>query len=102
MVVLDDGIKRLLAAYATRPDQAERLGVGDGLVGQCAREKQRILLASRAILAALRQRKAQSANQASRANNVSVNVDNDFRDGIVAKSAGCVCAAAGVVTVFWR
>ncbi|MEP6671953.1 MAG: response regulator, partial [Chthoniobacter sp.] len=35
---------RLLAAYATRPDQAERLGVGDGLVGQCAREKQRILL----------------------------------------------------------
>ncbi len=37
---------RLLAAYATRPDQAERLGVGDGLVGQCAREKQRILLAN--------------------------------------------------------
>jgi HAMP domain-containing protein/GAF domain-containing protein len=37
---------RLLAAYATRPDQAERLAVGDGLVGQCAREKQRILLAN--------------------------------------------------------
>ena len=39
-----DSMLRLLAAYATRPDQAERLGVGDGLVGQCAREKQRILL----------------------------------------------------------
>ena len=39
-----DSFLRLLAAYATRPDQAERLGVGDGLVGQCAREKQRILL----------------------------------------------------------
>jgi HAMP domain-containing protein/signal transduction histidine kinase/DNA-binding response OmpR family regulator len=48
MTVADTGdpILRLLAAYATRPDQAERLGVGDGLVGQCAREKQRILLTS--------------------------------------------------------
>ncbi|EDY20755.1 GAF sensor hybrid histidine kinase [Chthoniobacter flavus Ellin428] len=48
MTVGDNGdpLLRLLAAYATRPDQAERLGVGDGLVGQCAREKQRILLSN--------------------------------------------------------
>jgi HAMP domain-containing protein/CheY-like chemotaxis protein/signal transduction histidine kinase len=35
---------RLLAGYAPREDQPERIGVGRGLVGQCALEKQRILL----------------------------------------------------------
>jgi signal transduction histidine kinase len=35
---------RLLAGYATREDQAERIPLGKGLVGQCALEKQRILL----------------------------------------------------------
>ncbi|HEX6898967.1 MAG TPA: HAMP domain-containing protein [Thermoanaerobaculia bacterium] len=35
---------RLLAGYATLDDQAERIGIGSGLVGQCALEKQRILL----------------------------------------------------------
>ncbi len=35
---------RLLAGYAQRPDQPERIVVGEGLVGQCALEKQRILL----------------------------------------------------------
>ncbi len=35
---------RLLAGYAQRNDQPERIPVGDGLVGQCAVEKQRILL----------------------------------------------------------
>ncbi|MFT3781684.1 MAG: HAMP domain-containing protein [Nibricoccus sp.] len=35
---------RLLASYASRPDQPERISLGDGLVGQCAMEKQRILL----------------------------------------------------------
>jgi HAMP domain-containing protein/signal transduction histidine kinase/DNA-binding response OmpR family regulator len=35
---------RLLAGYAPREDQAERIAVGRGLVGQCALEKQRILL----------------------------------------------------------
>src|SRR5712691_7801037 len=34
----------LLAAYAQRPDQPTRIEVGTGLVGQCALEKQRILL----------------------------------------------------------
>jgi HAMP domain-containing protein/CheY-like chemotaxis protein len=34
----------LLAGYARRPDQPERIEVGHGLVGQCAVEKQRILL----------------------------------------------------------
>ncbi|HEX2645334.1 MAG TPA: response regulator, partial [Thermoanaerobaculia bacterium] len=35
---------RLLAGYATREDQVERIDLGRGLVGQCAVEKQRILL----------------------------------------------------------
>ena len=35
---------RLLAGYALRPDQSQRIFVGEGLVGQCALEKQRILL----------------------------------------------------------
>jgi HAMP domain-containing protein/CheY-like chemotaxis protein/signal transduction histidine kinase len=35
---------RLLAAYASRKNQPERIGVGEGLIGQCAVEKQRILL----------------------------------------------------------
>ncbi len=35
---------RLLAGYALRPGQPERIPVGEGLVGQCAIEKQRILL----------------------------------------------------------
>src|SRR5207237_933140 len=34
----------LLAAYAQGPDQPKRIEVGHGLVGQCAVEKQRILL----------------------------------------------------------
>jgi CheY-like chemotaxis protein/HAMP domain-containing protein len=34
----------LLAAYAQRPDQPKQIEVGHGLVGQCAFEKQRILL----------------------------------------------------------
>ncbi|MCK6551430.1 response regulator, partial [Myxococcota bacterium] len=35
---------RLLASYARRPDQPERIVLGVGLVGQAAAEKQRILL----------------------------------------------------------
>jgi HAMP domain-containing protein len=35
---------RLLAAYAPRENQPERIGLGVGLVGQAAAEKQRILL----------------------------------------------------------
>ena len=35
---------RLLAGYAQRPNQPERIVIGEGLVGQCALEKQRILL----------------------------------------------------------
>ena len=35
---------QLLAGYALQPNQPERINVGDGLVGQCAVEKQRILL----------------------------------------------------------
>ncbi len=35
---------RLLAAYAQREDQPDRIGLGVGLVGQAAAEKQRILL----------------------------------------------------------
>jgi HAMP domain-containing protein/CheY-like chemotaxis protein/signal transduction histidine kinase len=35
---------RLLAAYAQRPDQPERIAIGVGLVGQVAADKQRILL----------------------------------------------------------
>ena len=34
----------LLAGYAQRPNQPERISIGEGLVGQCALEKQRILL----------------------------------------------------------
>ncbi len=36
---------RLLASYARQRDQVERFAAGEGLVGQCAVEKQRILLA---------------------------------------------------------
>jgi HAMP domain-containing protein/CheY-like chemotaxis protein len=35
---------RLLAGYAQRSDQPERIGLGEGLVGQCALERKRILL----------------------------------------------------------
>ncbi|NUO51969.1 MAG: response regulator, partial [Polyangiaceae bacterium] len=35
---------RLLAGYAQRPDQPERIPIGVGLVGQAAAEKQRVLL----------------------------------------------------------
>ncbi len=35
---------RLLAGYAQRPDQPQRITLGEGLVGQCAVEKKRILL----------------------------------------------------------
>ena len=35
---------RLLAGYAQRPNQPQRILVGEGLVGQCAVEKERILL----------------------------------------------------------
>ncbi|HEY1553182.1 MAG TPA: HAMP domain-containing protein [Kofleriaceae bacterium] len=35
---------RLLAAYAQRPDQPDRIQIGVGLVGQCAAEKQRIVI----------------------------------------------------------
>src|SRR5688572_9386895 len=35
---------RLLAGYAVRPEQPARIPLGAGLVGQCALEKQRILL----------------------------------------------------------
>jgi CheY-like chemotaxis protein/signal transduction histidine kinase/HAMP domain-containing protein len=38
------GTLRLLAGYAQRPDQPERIPLGVGLVGQAAAEKQRILL----------------------------------------------------------
>ncbi len=46
MVEEDHGsaVLRLLAGYAQRADQPERIRVGEGLVGQCAVEKQRILL----------------------------------------------------------
>jgi CheY-like chemotaxis protein len=37
---------RLLAAYACGPWQADRVALGEGLVGQCAVERQRILLTS--------------------------------------------------------
>ncbi|MEX2217291.1 MAG: response regulator, partial [Phycisphaerales bacterium] len=37
-------VLRLLAGYAQRDDQPERIELGRGLVGQCAMEKQRILL----------------------------------------------------------
>ena len=35
---------RMLAAYAKRPDQPDKIPLGEGLVGQCAVEKQRIHL----------------------------------------------------------
>ena len=35
---------RLLTGYAQRPGQPEHIALGDGLVGQCAVEKERILL----------------------------------------------------------
>jgi HAMP domain-containing protein/CheY-like chemotaxis protein/signal transduction histidine kinase len=35
---------RLLAGYAQRPGQPDRIAAGEGLVGQCAVERQRILL----------------------------------------------------------
>jgi HAMP domain-containing protein/CheY-like chemotaxis protein/signal transduction histidine kinase len=35
---------RLLAGYATRPEQRQTIMVGEGLVGQCSVEKERILL----------------------------------------------------------
>ena len=35
---------RLLAGYAQRPGQSDRIALGEGLVGQCAVDKQRILL----------------------------------------------------------
>jgi len=38
------GELRLLAGYARRSDQPERISIGESLVGQCAVEKQRILL----------------------------------------------------------
>ncbi len=46
MVTEEDrkGNLRLLAGYAQRPGQPERIAMGEGLVGQCAMEKQRILL----------------------------------------------------------
>jgi CheY-like chemotaxis protein/HAMP domain-containing protein len=40
----DKRILRLLAGYAQRPDQPQTIMVGEGLVGQCAVEKERILL----------------------------------------------------------
>jgi HAMP domain-containing protein/CheY-like chemotaxis protein/signal transduction histidine kinase len=42
----DKPILRLLAAYAARNDQPERIGLGEGLVGQCAADHQRILLSN--------------------------------------------------------
>ncbi|HEY1789250.1 MAG TPA: HAMP domain-containing protein [Verrucomicrobiae bacterium] len=46
MEVGDDNkwMLRLLAGYATRPEQPQHILVGEGLVGQCAVEKERILL----------------------------------------------------------
>ncbi len=40
----EDPMLRLLAGYAQRPDQPERIPIGEGLLGQCAVEKQTILL----------------------------------------------------------
>jgi len=37
-------ILQLLAGYAQRPNQPERIPLGEGIVGQCAVEKQRILM----------------------------------------------------------
>ncbi|MES2466454.1 MAG: HAMP domain-containing protein [Verrucomicrobiota bacterium] len=46
MVQTEDSppVMQLLAGYAQRPGQPERIAVGEGIVGQCALEKQRILL----------------------------------------------------------
>jgi CheY-like chemotaxis protein/HAMP domain-containing protein len=46
MAADDDGSPtlQLLAGYAQRPDQPERIPLGEGIVGQCAVEKQRILI----------------------------------------------------------
>ena len=46
MTELEDRLPALqrLAGYATGPEQAEFVPIGQGLVGQCAKEKQRILL----------------------------------------------------------
>ena len=46
MAQADDGIGvlRRLAGYAVRSTQAERFVLGEGLVGQCAQERQRILV----------------------------------------------------------
>ncbi|HWA88314.1 MAG TPA: HAMP domain-containing protein, partial [Opitutus sp.] len=40
----DEPVLTLLTGYAQRPDQPGQIPVGEGLVGQCAVEKQRILL----------------------------------------------------------
>ncbi len=42
----DQSVLRLLAGYAVRGEQPNRIPVGMGLVGQCAVEKQRIMLAN--------------------------------------------------------
>ncbi|HEX5222211.1 MAG TPA: HAMP domain-containing protein [Verrucomicrobiae bacterium] len=45
METADDGLNlRLLSGYAQRPDQPQRIPLGEGLVGQCALERKRILL----------------------------------------------------------
>ncbi len=46
MTTVDEEIPtlQLLAGYALRPEQPSRIAIGEGLVGQCAVEKQRILL----------------------------------------------------------
>jgi len=46
MAATEDGtpILQLLAGYAQRPNQPERIPLGEGIVGQCAVEKQRILI----------------------------------------------------------
>ena len=40
----EEFLLRLLAGYAQRPGQPNRIRLGEGIVGQCAIEKQRILL----------------------------------------------------------
>ena len=46
MAPAEDGAPtlQLLAGYAQRPNQPERIPLGEGIVGQCAVEKQRILI----------------------------------------------------------
>ncbi|MGH8047350.1 MAG: response regulator, partial [Chthoniobacterales bacterium] len=41
----ENPILRRLSGYANNPELPETIAIGDGLVGQCAKEKQRILLA---------------------------------------------------------